>query len=59
VVGIGVGGAGLPRPHATSWKDDRQSCSGTGEGGGVRAGAEGKVVPCPHVTLTCRGQTFT
>jgi hypothetical protein len=34
-------GDGLPRPHATSWKGDRQSWRGKGEGGGDEGWWEG------------------
>ena len=38
---------GLPRPHATSWKGDRQSWRGKGEGGGDEGwGEDGTMPPC-------------
>ncbi len=44
-------GDGLPRPHATSWKGDRQSWKGKSEGGGDEGWGEGGTMPPCYMDL--------
>ncbi len=48
---IGVRGMGCPPPHATSWKGERQSWRGKGEGGGDEGWGEGGTMPPCYMDL--------